>query len=283
MAHYQDRFVQDRFVTVNGLRLHYLDWGTEGKPPFIMLHGGSAYAHWWDLVAPAFADDFHVLALDQRGHGDSQHVAPPAYATRHYLADLRAFIGTLGLHRPVLMGHSMGGHNSIIYATQHASELGALVLVDTDAAYPQRAVEFLHKLGEKPAKIFDSLAEAISRFQLLPRETFIAPERFRALAAFAFRQLPDGKWTAKLDRKTLFREPVDGLPLLPQITCPTLVVRAEHTPLLSLEKIQRLMGGLPNGRWVEVPNTHHHVMLDNPRGLVQVVRTFLAEVLSGTR
>lgn len=270
---------QDRFVTVNGLRLHYLDWGAAGKPPFLMLHGGSAYAHWWDLVAPAFVEDFHVLAFDQRGHGDSQHAEPPAYGTRHYLEDLHAFINTLGLHKPVLMGHSMGGHNSIIYATQHAQDLGALILVDTDAAYPERAVEFLRTLGEKPAKVFDSFAEAISRFQLLPRETFISAAKLRSLAAFAFRELPDGKWTAKLDRRTLFRDPVDGRPFLSQITCPTLIVRAQNTPVLSLEKIERLISNLPNGRWIEVPDTNHHVMLDNPDGLAKVVRQFLSEVL----
>ncbi len=272
---------QDKFVTVNGLRLHYLDWGTPGKTPFVLLHGGSAYAHWWDFVAPVFAENFHVFALDQRGHGESQHVDPSAYATRHYLSDLRGFMQVLGLQKPILMGHSMGGHNSIIYATQYAQDLTALVLVDTDAAYPEAAVQFLHKLGEKPAKEFDSLAEAVSRFQVLPRETFLSAEKMRALATFAFTQCGDGKWGAKLDRKTLFREPVDGLPLLSQITCPTLVVRAEHTPLLSPTKIQRLMNGLPNGRWVEVKDTYHHVMLDNPSGLVQVVREFLKEIGCG--
>lgn len=266
---------QDKFITVNNLRLHYLDWGTAGKPPFIMLHGGSAYAHWWDFVAPAFADDFHVLALDQRGHGDSQHADPPAYATRQYLDDLHAFIGTLGLRTPVLMGHSMGGHNSVIYATEHARELRALVLVDTDVAYPPAAVEFLRKLGEKPAKVFNSLLEAITRFQLLPRETFMSTKQLHSLASFAFRQLSNGKWTAKLDRRTLFREPIDGRPLLGQISCPALVVRAQNTPVLTLEKINRLISGLPNGRWVEVPETHHHVMLDNPAGLVKVVREFI--------
>jgi esterase len=273
VAHYQDRF-----LTVNGLRLHYLDWGTAGKPPFVLLHGGSAYAHWWDFVAPALAEDFHLIVLDQRGHGDSQHADPPAYGTRHYLADLREFMLSLRLHKPVLLGHSMGGHNAIIYATQHAQDLAALILVDTDAAYPEAAVQFLRKLGEKPAKEFDSLAEAISRFQLLPRETFISVEKLRHLASFAFTQRPNGKWTAKLDRKTLFREPIDGRPLLSQITCPTLVVRAEHSPLLSHDKINRLMAGLPNGRWVEVKDTYHHVMLDNPDGLVQAVREFLSRL-----
>jgi pimeloyl-ACP methyl ester carboxylesterase len=245
-----------------------------------MLHGGSAYAHWWDFVAPHFANDFHVIALDQRGHGDSQHADPPAYGTRHYLADLHEFINLLGLQKPVLMGHSMGGHNAIIYATEHAAELRALILVDTDASYPPAAVEFLRKLGEKPAKVFDSFAEAVSRFQLLPRETFISTEKLRALASFAFRELPDGKWTAKLDRRTLFREPIDGRALLGQIACPTLIVRAQHTPLLSLEKINRLITSLPKAQWVEVPDTHHHVMLDNPDGLVKVVREFLAPLIA---
>jgi pimeloyl-ACP methyl ester carboxylesterase len=172
----------------------------------------------------------------------------------------------------------MGGHNALIYATQHARELAALILVDTDAAYPEAAVQFLRKLGEKPAKEFDSFVEAISRFQLLPRETYISTEKLRYLASFAFAQRPDGKWTAKLDRKTLFREPIDGRPLLGQITCPTLIVRAEHTPVLSNEKINRLVSNLPNGRWVEVKDTHHHVMLDNPAGLVQAVREFLANL-----
>ncbi len=278
MAHYQDRF-----VTINRLRLHYLDWGTEGKPPFLLLHGGSAYAHWWDFVAPALAENFRVIALDQRGHGDSDHVTPPAYGTRQYLADLQQFIATLGLHKPVLMGHSMGGHNSIIYATQHAQELAALILVDTDAAYPEAAVQFLRKLGEKPAKEFDSFVEAISRFQLLPRETYISTEKLRYLASFAFHERPDGKWTAKLDRKTLFRDPIDGRPFLSQITCPTLIVRAEHSPLLSHEKINRLVSNLPNGRWVEVKDTYHHVMLDNPNGLVEAVREFLADLPASAR
>jgi len=274
VAHYQDRF-----ITINGLRLHYLDWGTAGKPPFVMLHGGSAYAHWWDFVAPALADDFQVIALDQRGHGDSDHVDPPAYGTRHYLADLQQFIVTLGLYQPVLMGHSMGGHNAIIYAAQHAQKLAALILVDTDAAYPEAAVQFLRKLGEKPAKEFASLVEAISRFQLLPRETHLSTEKLRSLASFAFAERPDGKWTAKLDRRTLVREPIDGRPLLAQITCPTLIVRAQHSPLAQ-EKITRLVSNLPNGHWVEVKDTYHHVMLDNPDGLVQAVREFLATITS---
>ena len=87
-------------------------------------------------------------------------------------------------------------------------------------------------------------------------------------------------WIAKLDRRTLFREPIDGRPLLAQITCPTLIVRAQHSPLLSHDRLAQRVSRLPNGRWVEVTDTYHHVMLDNPDGLVQAVREFLA-TLSG--
>ncbi len=274
----QEKPYRDGFATVNGLRLHYLEWGTPGRPPLLLLHGGSAYAHWWDLVAPEFTQGFHVIALDQRGHGDSDHAHPPAYGTRHYLDDLHQFLLLQNFKKPVLMGHSMGGHNALIYATQHARDLSALILVDTDASYPQAAVHFLQRLGRKPRREFDSLERAISSFRLLPRETLLPKEKLRHLASFAFTQLPHGKWVAKLDRNTLFREPIDGRPLLSQITCPTLLIRAQHSPVLTREKAARLVQHLPQGRWVEVSNSYHHVMLDNPQGLVQAVREFLSSL-----
>lgn len=271
----------DRFATVNGLRLHYLDWGSPGKHALILLHGGSAYAQWWDFFAPAFCDAFHVIAPDWRGHGDSQHADPPAYSTRHYIDDLHQLLTKLGVERPVLVGHSMGGHNAVIYATEHAAELAGLVMVDTTVSYPESAVQFLRKLGQKPAKVFASRAEAISRFQVLPRESLFSQERLEYIAGFAFSERADGRWVAKLDRRTLFREPVDGRRRLASISCPTLVVKAENSPVLNHDKLATLCANLPDGRWAEVKDCYHHVMLDNPEGLIAVVREFLAEVVPG--
>lgn len=267
------------FETINGLRLHYLDWGTPGKQPLVLLHGGSAYAQWWDFFAPAFTDNYHVIAPDWRGHGASQHADPPAYSTRHYIDDLHKLLVKIGVERPVILGHSMGGHNAVIYATQHAAEMAALVMVDTNVSYPESAVQFLRKIGEKPAKVFDSFAEAVSRFQVLPRESLFSKDRLEYIASFAFQQRADGKWVAKLDRRTLFRDPVDGRELLSHIRCPTLIVKAENSPVLNHEKLARLCASFPNGRWAEVKNCYHHIMLDNPEGLIAVVQGFLAEVL----
>ena len=266
---------QDHFETVNGLRLHYLDWGGRGKPALILLHGGSAYAQWWDFVAPAFSDNFHVIAPDWRDHGDSQHAEPPAYSTGHYIDDLHKLLVKIGVERPVIVGHSMGGHNAVIYATEHAAETAALVMVDTTVSYPESAVQFLRKLGQKPAKVFGSRAEAISRFRVLPREALFSQERLEYIAGFAFTERADGKWVAKIDRRTLFRDPVDGRKLLSHISCPTLIVKAENSPVLNHDKLTKLCSDLPDGRWAEVKDCYHHVMLDNPEGLIGVVRGFL--------
>ena len=85
-----------RAVGINGLRLHFLEWGTPGRPALCFLHGGAAHAHWFDLVAPAFADRFHVVSLDQRGHGESQWAEPAAYATQDFVADLIGVMDALG-------------------------------------------------------------------------------------------------------------------------------------------------------------------------------------------
>src|SRR3954470_5605496 len=88
---------QDRFVTVNGIRLHYLDWGSPDKPPFIMLHGISRVAHQFDHLAPAFALNHHVIAIDMRGHGDSGWSPEGAYVVEDYVKDLEAFVEKLNL------------------------------------------------------------------------------------------------------------------------------------------------------------------------------------------
>src|SRR5208337_5298911 len=90
-----------------GLELNCLDYGGTGKPPILFLHGGSAHAHWWDLVGPALAPEFHALALDLRGHGDSAWADEWAYGSRHYVADLEALIEGWGLGAPIIVGHSM--------------------------------------------------------------------------------------------------------------------------------------------------------------------------------
>ena len=103
-----------RSVVVGGLRLSFLEWGNVGRPTVCFLHGGSAHAHWFDRVTPAFVDRFHVIALDQRGHGESQWAEPPAYATENFAADLVGFLDALGLARVTLVEIPASYHHLVL-------------------------------------------------------------------------------------------------------------------------------------------------------------------------
>jgi pimeloyl-ACP methyl ester carboxylesterase len=258
-----------------GLTLNCLDYGGEGNPPMLFLHGGSAHGHWWDFTAPAFTDSFHALALDQRGHGDSEWSSEWAYGSRHYVEDLERVIGVWGLGPPVVIGHSMGGHNTLLYAASNPNAVRALVVVDSPADYSQRAVDFLQSIAEKPAPKYSSLDEACAKFRLLPRETRATAEILQHLARFTFIQAEDGSWSHKLDRRTMIREPINISPQLGKITCPALVVKLSDSFALDREVARRMAAAMPRGQMVEISNSYHHVMLDNPLGFTATLREFL--------
>src|SRR2546426_6737723 len=162
-------------VTIGGLRLNFLEWGRAGRPGLCFLHGGSAHAHWFDLVAPAFADRFHAIALDQRGHGESDWVSPPAYATENFAADLLGVFDALGWRQVALVGHSMGGHNAMSFSAWHPDRVRALVIVDSRPAIPTDRLDRLRRRGERPPRPHPPVQAAARSFRLPPPETAADP------------------------------------------------------------------------------------------------------------
>ena len=132
----------DRRTTVRGVDFHYLEWGDGGFAPMVLLHGLTGHAHTWDHMAPALAASHHVLAPDQRGHGDTAHTE--TYATRDFVADLDALTEVWGLDRFVLMGLSMGGHNAMAYAAAYPKRVSRLVVIDI----PRRWTEPERRTGK---------------------------------------------------------------------------------------------------------------------------------------
>jgi pimeloyl-ACP methyl ester carboxylesterase len=265
-----------RRFTANGLALNCLDYGGDGKSPMLFLHGGSAHAHWWDFVAPAFVEDFHVLALDQRGHGDSEWADEWAYGSRHYVSDLDQVIDAWGFGAPILIGHSMGAHNVLAYAIEHSAKLRALVALDPPPDYPEQAIEYLQSIAQKPARRFESLDDAARSFKVLPRETLAKAEILDHVARRSYRQDDDGAWIHKIDRRTMIREPSRVWNSLQRITCPALIVKITRSPLLDREVARKMVAQFPNARVAEVDSSYHHVMLDNPVGLIEVIRNFVS-------
>jgi pimeloyl-ACP methyl ester carboxylesterase len=269
---------RDRWFPVNGLSLHALEWGKAGRPGVCFLHGGAAHAHWFDRVAPAFADRFHVIALDQRGHGESSWPDPPAYATEDFVSDLLAVFDALGWRQVTLVGHSMGGHNSIGCAAWHPERVRALVIVDSRPAIPSDRFETMHDRGRRELKRHPSADEAVARFRLLPRET-VADPTFLAHIARAGIVERDGGWQFRFDPSTYaVRRPVDGWTLVGRITAPTLIARAEFSVGLPPETAARLRDAIPDARLVEIPGAYHHLTLDQPEHFVAALEAFLKEI-----
>lgn len=263
------------------IELNCIDYGGEGRPPMLLVHGGAAHARWWDFVAPALTGRFHVLALDQRGHGDSPWTEQWAYGSRHYAADLKAVIDGWGLGAPVLVGHSMGGHSVMVHAVEHSERLRAMVVIDSIPAYPEHAVAELAAIARRAAPVYESLEDAVASFRTLPGETLAAPEVLRHVAELSFRRRDDGKWVHKMDRRTLQREPIQLDGELERIRCPALLIKAALSPVLSASFAHRMAARMAHGRMVQLEDSNHHAPIDNPSGLVAAMNPFLDELGAG--
>ena len=265
-----------RAETINGLRLHFLESGVTGAPGLCFLHGGAAHAHWFDAVTPAFVDRFHVVALDQRGHGESQWAVPPAYGTEDFAADLRGLMHVLGWARMTLIGHSMGGHNAMTFAAWHPERVAALVIVDSRPVIPAERLNVMHARGSRTPRLHPSAEAAAAAFRLLPRETLADPALLAHMGRAAVAQR-NGGWGWRFDPATHGeRKPVDAWPLLPQITAPTLVVRGGLSPVLPAEMAERLRARIPHSSLVTIPNAYHHLTLDAPAAFTTALADFLA-------
>ena len=272
---------QDKTVNANGINIHYLDWGNPGKPSLVMIHGLRGHAHSWDDVSAAVCQDYHVLALDQRGRGETDWAKDGDYSTDAYVADVDAFCRVLGMDRFILMGHSMGGRNSMTFAGKYPDKLEKLIIVDmgpeTDPRGGKRISQEIIDVPEE----FDAF-EAVVEY-MLKQNRFASETVIRRRLQYATKELPNGKigWRYDLAIREARRNPVptppqaDLWPVLSRIPCPTLVVRGMETDLLTAEVAQRMVRELPQGQLVEIPNAGHMVFEDNPEDFITAVRKFL--------
>ena len=144
---------KDKYIRVNQLRLHYLDWGKGGDKTLLLLHGFMSHAHMWDNLATELSARYHVLALDQRGHGDSEWSKEAYYSIDSHFSDISVFIESLGLEKVVILGHSMGGRNALFYAACAPEKVERLILVDARLGNNQEASKALRRqLASLPLK-----------------------------------------------------------------------------------------------------------------------------------
>jgi esterase len=269
----------ERTALVGGLRFRYLDWGNEGLPPIVFLHGGALTAHTWDLCCLALRDDFHCIALDQRGHGDSDWAPDADYSIAAQREDVRGFVDDLGIARFNLVGMSMGAINALAFAIQYPQRLAHLVLIDAgpEVRRPgsRRIRDFVNG-SAKPETIEEIIERALA---FNPRRD---PEILRRSLMHNLRRQADGTWSWKYDRRR-FQQMGEAhaaerrrlAETLANVTCPTLVVRGAESDVFHDEDAERLAQRLPDGRWVKIPRAGHTVQGDNPKDLAAALREFL--------
>lgn len=268
----------ETWVEVAGLKLRLQDYGTAGRPPMLCLHGGAANAHWYDFVASGFTADYHVRALDFRGHGDSawDPADPPDYTYERHAADVHELTQKLDLRDFVLIAHSMGGMISSVYASTYPGRLKALIVVDSNLTMTHERIANYREVGMREGRQYATQQEFIDAYRVRPPGGTASKEVIRYIAQRAGRRFDDGMWRHKVDRKVYAnRQFVDSYPLWDRIKVPALLMKAALSERMSPEALAEVTSRAPQVKVATVPDAEHHITLDNPQGFVDAARTFL--------
>ncbi len=268
-------------IVLRRQRFHFLEWGAPDAPAIVLLHGGHQSAHSWDLVSLHLARKYRVLALDQRGHGDSEWSRDVSYSNHEMSLDAEAFIAAMRLHKPLLMGHSMGGRNAMLMTKRDPSKLRALVLVDIGPELSGRGREVIAGFVVANEE-FDNLEHFVANVRKY--DPYRSREHIERTVKYNMLERADGKYVSKCDSNPRRLGIVRGQGPLENIALadagafdlPVLVVRGENSNILTADAAERFRDALAMGTLVTVPNCGHNVHGQNTKGFIAAVEGFLA-------
>ena len=288
----------ERFFRSGALRIHVRDWGDQASAPLVIVHGLRDHSHSFDDIARGLLDRFRVLALDLRGHGDSE--TTPYYGFGHFMLDLHNLIRALRLEQPVLVGHSMGGEIVATYAGSFPERPARVVIIEgLGPPVPDMAGELRWTIDgfariDRALAGHPGLADLDAAYRRLRQRNPRLPEQTaRELALLGTRAREDGTLEWKFDAM-LATLAVDGpfnldyvMAFWRRITAPALVVHGAESgefwrstpgaPYLGPEDLRRRLACFRDARFVEIPGAGHMVHFDRPRELVTAIRRFLLD------
>jgi esterase len=272
--------VADELIEMRGLRFHFRDWPSRRaeSPSLVLLHGFTGHARSWDVFAAAMTDRYRVLALDQRGHGETGWAAADQYGVDTMADDLEAFVAALGLTRIALLGLSMGGLVAIEYAGRRPKALAACVIVDIGPEIDRSGSSRIQS-GVQASDVFASREDA---FAVARADNSRPPEALhRQRSDAGLMRTEDGRWTYRYDRalrspgKLRLRDSETAWRSCANIEAPTQIVRGALSDILSPQIAERMIRTIPDARLATVSNAGHGVPYDAPEEFLATVRAFL--------
>jgi pimeloyl-ACP methyl ester carboxylesterase len=266
----------DRYVTANGLRLHYLDWGQDGKPLLVLIHGLDRHAHTFDHLAPHFRDRYHVIAVDMRGHGDSAWDPDAQYLVEDYVRDLEAIADHEGWRDIVVWGNSTGGRVAQVYAGLHPDRVARVISEDVG---PERPRQIADSYGRRVATAQQGWASEDVLIAELKRSNPRMPdENIRTYVRYGTTRDASGRVIWKRDPRVAEGFVVTDLwRFVSRITSPALYIVGGRSTIVPPETQERLASTLPRVHIVTVAGAGHYPSDENAVETLGIVDAFLAE------
>ena len=267
----------DRFVTVNGLRLHYLDWGHADRPTLIMVHGIGRVAHTFDHIAPAFTGQYHVIALDMRGHGDSAWDPGANYLVEDHARDFEGFVSQLGVRQLTLWGNSTGGRVVQVYAGLHPDNVRALIVEDVGPERPKTISDNFARGVQRDAKGWASEDELLA--QLKSENQGISEGQLRTYARYGAKRTPEGRLIWKRDPNLAkgFVE-TELWQYVRRITSPTIYIIGGRSTIVPVETQEQLKKTIPGVQIFTMPGLGHYPSQEKPEEFARLTQAFLAQL-----
>lgn len=274
------------------LRLHYVDWGNQGAPPLLLIHGGRDHCRNWDWVAQELRRDYHVLAPDLRGHGDSQWMIGGHYSMIDYVYDIAQLVHQKQETPITIIGHSLGGSISLQYSGVYPRNVTKVVSIEglgpspdlisqrTSRGPQDRMREWIRSVrgfaGRAPRR-YASVEEAVERMR--EANPHLSAEQATHLTIHGTNQNEDGTYSWKFDNYVRGFSPYsfnqqEAHELWARIECPTLLVRGAESWAGDPEKDGRIRP-FRNATSVTVPGAGHWVHHDRLDAFLQTLDPFL--------
>jgi pimeloyl-ACP methyl ester carboxylesterase len=267
---------QDRFVNVNGLRLHYLEWGSEGKTPLILLHGIGRVAHTFDHLAGHFSPNYHVIAVDMRGHGDSGWDANGAYLVEDYVKDIEALAQQLRLKNIVIWGNSTGGRVAQVFAGMHPQLVAGVIAEDVGPERPREIADSgTRRMQQEDERGWASEGELLAELKSSNART--PEEILKAYVTYGSKRRPDGRVIWKRDPKIANGfVPTELWRFVREIKSPIIYILGGRSTIVPAATQQQLKQTLPQVQIETLPGLGHYPSEENTKDFLVIADRFLA-------